>query len=1025
MSAFEELKDKLREIFQLDRTDLDFGLYRIMNLKSDEVASFIDNDLLPQVKDGIKSFISGDNIAIKNDLLKAEEQARQLGVDPDTSPKVQELKEKLSNAFDAEKIENEIYSDLFNFFKRYYSDGDFLSLRRYKEGVYALPYEGEEVKLHWANADQYYIKSGETFTNYTFKTRIGKKIRFEVIKANTEQNNNKDSKNRRFRLVDEITGEVPVDENDEDAGTKIIPPVRFEDGEFIISFSYLPTKDGTKQEALNKEIYNDLLVNPELISIVNELSSLTGTEKNKIPVLLKHLNNFTAKNMFDYFIHKDLGKFLNRELDFYIKNEIMHIDDIEDENAAKVEQYLGKVKVLRRVAKKIIAFLASLEDFQKKIWLKKKFVLETNYCITLDRVPEDLYPEIIKNDAQRKEWVKLFAINEIDGIATDLLNANVAYSEPLTESFLKANPYLVLDTAFFDAEFKYKLLGSIDNFDEQCDGLLIHSENFQALNLLQEKYREQINCIYIDPPYNAPSSLIAYKNNYKNSSWLSLMNNRISLSKGLLVQDNFVKMIAIDEVEQEVLGQIISQNFPEKIKACVSVMHNPRGQQGKNFSFVHEFCYFIYPSDEKKYIADVKREEIDARNLRDSGTESDRTDAATCFYPFIVKDKRIIEIGNVPEDNFHPSSNNVCRNDGTIEIWPVDDSGNEKKWRYSRNSISKILSRLEVKPGRQSLQIIFNKDTGVMRTIWDASRFDASEYGTKVLQSLFGIQQATVFTYPKSLYTELEGISAATDKIPNSFVLDYFAGSGTTGHAVINLNREDGGNRKYILVEMGNYFDKITKPRIEKVIYSEDWKDGKPVSRKGASHCFKYIRLESYEDALDNLKFERTKRQDDLLQQPQNASVKEEYMLRYMLDLETKGSLLNIQKFATPFDYEMTITRDGETKTVKADLVETFNYLIGLNVKFIQNIRGILSVEGVTRDGEKTLVLWRNTNEMNSEKLDEWFKNQHYSTQDMEFDTIYVNGDNNLENLRKSDETWKVRLIEAEFQKRMFDVRDV
>lgn len=228
MSAFEELQGKLREIFQLDRNDLDFGLYRIMNLKSQEVTQFIDNDLLPQVKEGLAKYVSNDNKSIQEELDKAIKAAKDLGVDPDTMPKVKELKAKLTSVFDAKKVENEIYSDLYNFFKRYYSEGDFMSLRRYKEGVYALPYEGEEVKLHWANADQYYVKSGETLTNYTFKVGSSK-VRFEVIQATAEQNNNKDDKNRRFKLVEEN-------------------PVKFEHGEYVISFSYLPETGAPKQE---------------------------------------------------------------------------------------------------------------------------------------------------------------------------------------------------------------------------------------------------------------------------------------------------------------------------------------------------------------------------------------------------------------------------------------------------------------------------------------------------------------------------------------------------------------------------------------------------------------------------------------------------------------------------------------------------------------------------------------------------------------------------------------------------------
>lgn len=275
MSAFEELKAKLKEIFQLDRNDLDFGLYRIMNLKSAEVSNFIDNELLPQVKEGLKSYSLNDNKAITEELKKAEEQAKELGMNPEDAPKVKELKAKLKDSFDSEKIENEIYSDLYNFFKRYYSEGDFLSLRRYKEGVYALPYEGEEVKLHWANADQYYIKSGETLTNYTFKVK-DKKVRFEVVQATTEQNNNKDDKNRRFKLVEEN-------------------PVRVENNEYIISFSYLPDAQATKQEEINAQSCSDLLINPVLMPLSADLGTLTGNDKNKIPLLRKHLNNFTAK----------------------------------------------------------------------------------------------------------------------------------------------------------------------------------------------------------------------------------------------------------------------------------------------------------------------------------------------------------------------------------------------------------------------------------------------------------------------------------------------------------------------------------------------------------------------------------------------------------------------------------------------------------------------------------------------------------------------------------------------------------
>ena len=208
-------------------------------------------------------------------------------------------------------------------------------------------------------------------------------------------------------------------------------------------------------------------------------------------------------------------------------------------------------------------------------------MVETNYCITLDRIPEELYTDIMANDAQREEWVRLFAINEIEGSGNkkDMFDTGTSgYSIPLTFNFLKENPFLVLDTALFDNNFKQRLISSIDNFEKQLNGTLINSDNFQALNLLQKKYQEQVKCIYIDPPYNAQSSEIMYKNTFKHSSWLSLMNNRLNLSK-LLLNNDGVKIVAIDEVEQEVLGQLLSINFPNHQKSCISIVHNPRSEE--------------------------------------------------------------------------------------------------------------------------------------------------------------------------------------------------------------------------------------------------------------------------------------------------------------------------------------------------------------------------------------------------------------------------------------------------------------
>ncbi|HWS99818.1 MAG TPA: hypothetical protein VN256_06040 [Pyrinomonadaceae bacterium] len=395
-----KFKKLLSELFMLDRADLDFGIYRIMNAKREEIMRFLNNDLLPQVKDELETLGTGDRAQLEQEYQEALEQAKRFGVaGPENAPPVIEARMKLEASVDVAAMESEVFSHLFNFFRRYYSEGDFLSLRRYKEGVYAIPYEGEEVKLYWANADQYYIKTSENFRDYIFKLSDERRVHFKLIAADTEQNNNKatEGQERRFILSE---AEPLVEEN----------------GELLIRFEYRTDAEKRKQADLNAEAVRRILSTERFGAWTEMLRVKAPTEKNPNRTLLeKHLTDYSSRNTFDYFIHKDLGGFLRRELDFYIKNEVMHLDDIESETAPRVEQYLCKVKAIRRIAHKIIAFLEQLENFEKKLWLKKKFVVETNFCVTLDRVPEDLYVEIVANDAQREEWLRLFGIDKIIG----------------------------------------------------------------------------------------------------------------------------------------------------------------------------------------------------------------------------------------------------------------------------------------------------------------------------------------------------------------------------------------------------------------------------------------------------------------------------------------------------------------------------------------------------------------------------------------------------------------------------------
>ena len=312
----EKFKDVLKEIFQMDQAELDFGIYRIMNQKRTEIEQFLDNDLLPQVKEAFEKISANQSFELKKEIEKRKNDIVNLGYNPDENPIILQLNEELISYGNTASMENDVFSHLTNFFKRYYDNGDFISQRRYKKDVYAIPYEGEEVKLYWANYDQYYIKTTEYFNNYSFKISNGNKINFVVKTATTEQNNNiaAGSKERRFFIFDN-------------------EPVDIDNNILNINFNYDFNEE--KQKDLNtkafvkiKQYLND---NPGFMVQFNGLFDLRPTEKNiKRTLLEKHINDFTARNTFDYFIHKDLGGFLRRELDYFIKNEVLYIDDINE-----------------------------------------------------------------------------------------------------------------------------------------------------------------------------------------------------------------------------------------------------------------------------------------------------------------------------------------------------------------------------------------------------------------------------------------------------------------------------------------------------------------------------------------------------------------------------------------------------------------------------------------------------------------------------------------------------------------------
>lgn len=357
------------------------------------------------------------------------------------------------------------------------------------------------------------------------------------------------------------------------------------------------------------------------------------------------------------------------------------------------------------------------------------------------------------------------------------------------------------------------------------DNILIEGDNYHALTVLNYTHPESIDVIYIDPPYNTGNKSWKYNNSYVeqddsylHSKWLNMMEKRLNLAKGLLKEDG-VLICAIDDNELATLSLLLEKIFPNKIRNTIVIVHNPHGVSRSGFSRTHEYAIFILNSNQ---IINKKDAPEDLRNinLRRSGNNSLRADSPTMFYPIYIEKKslKIISAGDVPDKNFHPAQQMTERKE-YYEVWPIDSKGIEKNWYYSKGRVIKSgKEELECRWVKNKLQISFrhsNNSEQTYKTVWSGSEYDAGAYGATLVKDI----TSNSFPFPKSINTVYDCLRAVL-KSKNALILDFFAGSGTTGHAVLELNKEDDGNRKFILCtnNENNICEGVTYPRLQKVI---------------------------------------------------------------------------------------------------------------------------------------------------------------------------------------------------------------
>lgn len=700
----------------------------------------------------------------------------------------------------------ELFDKLHDFFQHYFSESGSIYFRNTAQhhNIYEKVYtDDRDVMLFWKTHMLYYVKTDRLFNSMEIEVD-SEKFFFDVSGMELKRSNEKRELAYTFKSI--------------------------KDGKINLTVSYSERGRKTKIDEIVKAIKD---------------KGMTLDEET----LEKAFAVFQKQSEVDYFINKNAKGFLQEQFDLWMYQYIFKGES--EFNELRLKQ----LQAMKGIATKIIDFIAQFEDELVKVWNKPKFALNSNYIITLDKITDEaLLKKIFKHKGikdQIAEWIEL-------GMADKKFKLDMVLEKDLLKE--PANPqyqYLPLDTKYFK-DLELDILALFDDLDSALDGWLIHSENYQALNTLLPKFQERVKTIYIDPPYNTSASEIIYNNNYKHSSWTTFMENRINLSRSFLKNDG-VKIVAIDDTEMVILSQLLDMMFPNYDRSVVVVNHHPAGAglEGTNISTTHEYAIFMTPHGKKVLFGEKKGEETGRIGFIRTGTaESNlRVGRPNSFFAVLVdpKTSKVVGAEEPPTGSNYPKGKTK---DGFIRIYPTSADGTERVWRRSYESCLNEIENGNIECQNSKTLYLLSDDSDKHKPIfsnWTDTKYNAGAYGTNVLTDILG---TPLFSYPKSVFNVMECVSSATIQEKDSFVLDYFGGSGTTAHAVMNLNRADDGKRKYILVEMGEHFNTVILPRIKKIAFSDKWKNGVAQEGNGISHFAKYFELEQYEDALKKARYE-------------------------------------------------------------------------------------------------------------------------------------------------------------------------
>lgn len=669
------------------------------------------------------------------------------------------VKNYLEQRIDFQNSEDasEIYNKLFTFFDSYLNETGtpfFIDTPIYKN-IYAKIYSNsKDTNLFYKTQNLYYVKSDIIFESLTLSDSKGK-YNFYFDASEFKQNSDNNKSKIFFKLHS-----IGFDEND------------------------------IKQITIKVSNQKDLF--PKLSNIFKQNSNefneefLKALDNNKIKIneeeLKKIFRSYRKQNEIDFFIHKNAKAFLEEQFDLWMFNHLYKDSQIQQWNPNAIK----RMQEVRNIAYEIIYFIAKFEDELKAIWLKPKFAKNTEYVFSLDIIinkakdSKKLLDLIFKDKNfknQIKEWRELNLIDE---------NFNISSLE------IEKYKFIPIDTKHLSREVKFELLSSFDNLEELLNGELIKSDNFQALNSIMPKYQGKIDLIYIDPPFNTGSDF-EYKDKFQDSTWLSLMENRLELAKNLL-SDKGSFYLHLDHNANYRGRELLNAIFGEE-------------------NFIREIVWRIGWVSGFKTASEIIRNHdliyLYAKNL--SKNKINKLYTTRFEYQPRFNDETLKEIKN------------------ELEALQID--------------------KIEIKKIVDKMQFLGMPKKYPLESTWNCNPYDklnsvaiVSYSGEKISKLLNTDEFLT--QKPEALLQRI--IKASSDE--NSIVLDYHLGSGTTCAVALKLGR------KFLGVEMGEHFYKVALPRLKKVLAGFASGISKECEFKGGG-AFRYYELESYEEALANCEY--------------------------------------------------------------------------------------------------------------------------------------------------------------------------